>query len=516
MGKSRKVTYELRTTSARNSPHMQSFAQEKEEFLGWAVKGLSVFCKITPNINLLEVARLWAHPSRAPVVHQNCISSQSSGKSANALLRSIFNEIRLALDRGEENLARALILSEACFTAYFLNDTKVVVDFLESFKTWPDLDEDDLNLLRSSTTLKNVFAGTNTGHSLSQNIAAVRTRVGMVNYLLLPPWLLQSNTERLHKSLQIVVINFFEKGVGTKHIIRLRSGHTFKALVILLAHEAKIDSQYVRITHNERPLFLSACANRKIDELGVKDADDMTYLNAQSLRISSQDVKQDSSPNSTTRKKSKAKKVGGRGGGGGANNTKKKRNSNDQPSYNSSTREMCKERHSNLLTKIFEEAEPVFREIRKTLNDLAIKKSNNSKDKRATSKAQVKTNNPSDVGKGSAPGKIMFPIVVGNVNDLYKSSKHHSAGGRKHSSNKNGTRRLSIDLHGCTTDEALKSLDKSLPQWIDSAMRGTHPFVKAVDIITGSGKQILSEAVELWIKSNTQVARRPKSFTTFA
>ena len=470
------------------------------------MKGLSVFCAITTNVNLLEVARLWSHPSRSPVVHQNCSTGQASGKSANALLRSIFNEIRYALDRGEDNLARALILSEACFTAFFLNGTHDVVTFLESFTSWPDLNENDLEKMRSSSVLKNVFAGTNTCTSLAQNVEAVKTRVGMVRYLLLPPWLLQSNTERLHRSLEIVEINFIEKGVGTEHVVRLRSGHTFKTLVILLAHEVKTDSQFIRITHNERPLFSSACANRKIEDLGICDGAIMTYLNAQHLRAASQDVKADST-NTSSRRKSKAKKVGGRA------KTQKKRNSNEQPSYISSTREKAKERHSKLLTKLFEEAEPVFREIRKTLNDLAVQRSNTSNNKkRNTSKAQVKMNNPSDVGIGTSPGQIMFPIVVGNVDDLYKSSKRSSGSGRKQPQSKNGTRRLSIDLHGCTTDEALKALNESLPRWIDSAMRGSHPFVEVVDIITGSGKQILSEAVERWIKSHGNVARRPKSF----
>ncbi len=79
------------------------------EFLTWAVGCLSVFCAITPNVNLLEIAKLWAHPSRAPIVHQNCSTGKASGKSANALLRSIFNEIRYALDKGQDNLARALV-----------------------------------------------------------------------------------------------------------------------------------------------------------------------------------------------------------------------------------------------------------------------------------------------------------------------------------------------------------------------------------------------------------------------
>jgi hypothetical protein len=162
----------------------------------------------------------------------------------------MFNEIRYALDRGEVNLARSLILSEACFTSYFLNNTTVLVEFLESFKTWPELDADEIEKMRSSTTLKNVFAGTSTCASLAQNIESVQNRVGMVRYLLLPPWLLQCNSEKLHKSLEIVEIEFVEKGVGTKHIVRLRSGHTFRTLFILLAHEANIDSQYVRITHN--------------------------------------------------------------------------------------------------------------------------------------------------------------------------------------------------------------------------------------------------------------------------
>lgn len=501
------MTYELRTTSARNSPHIQSCAQEKEEFLSWAVKGLSVFCAITPNVNLLEIAKLWAHPSRAPIVHQNCSTGQASGKSANALLRSIFNEIRYALDRGEDNLARALILSEACFTAFFLNSTNDVVKFLESFHSWPELDENDLDKLRSSTALKNIFQGTNTCTSLCQNVEAVKTRVGMVRYLLLPPWLLQTSKERLHKSLEIVEINFIEKGVGTKHIVRLRSGHTFKTLVTLLAHDVKTESQFIRITHNERPLFSSACSNRKIEDLSIRDGSTMTYFNAQHLRAACRDVKADS-PNISSRKKSKSKRVGR----GAKTKTQKKRNSNVRPSYVSSTQEEPKERHSKLLTTLFEEAEPVFREIRKTLNDLAVQKksSNNSNKRRTTSKVQPKHNNPSDVGIGNSAGRIMFPIVVGNVNDLYKSSKRSSF--RRDSQSKNGKRRLSIDLHGRTTDEALKVLDESLPRWIDSAMKGSPPFVEVVDIITGGGKQILSEVVESWIKSKTTVANRPKSF----
>lgn len=503
MGKSRKVTYELRTTSRNNpSSNWSNSLKDKEQFLSWATKSLAVFCNISPEINLLDIAKLWNHTSRAVVVHQNC-TAQASGKSANALLRSVFNEIRYALDRGDETLAKSLILSEACFTAYFLNDTKTVVEFLETFDSWPCLTDEDIDKMKQQTSLKNVFHGTNTCESFSQNILATRSRVTMVHYLLLPPWLLQGSVERLHKSLAIVELTLVEKGVGTTRVIRLRSGHTFRTLCILLAHEAQLDNvQSLRVSHHDRPIFLSSCGNKKLDDLNICDGDVLGYVDAQRMSESSQVSAQDSPTNNASAPRTKQRR-----------NTGKKRfkNSSVQLSYQTST---PKEIHSKLLTQLHEEAEPLFRDIRKKLNDLAIKKQPNPKRTKSKVQAQrMDQNNPSDVGIGGAPGNIMFEVVVGNVDDLYKSSKPGS-GRNSQVQSKNGTRRrLSIDLHGKSTDEALKSLDDSLPSWLETAMRGSYPFVSAVDIITGGGHQILSEVVEKWIKSQRHVARRPKSFT---
>lgn len=327
----------------------------------------------------------------------------------------------------------------------------------------------------------------------------------MVHYLLLPPWLLQGNIDRLHKSLAIVELTLVEKGVGTTRVIRLRSGHTFRTLCILLAHEAQLDNvQSLRVSHHDRPIFLSSSANKKLDDLNICDGDVLAYVDTQRLRESSVSA-QDSPTNNASAPRSKQRR--------NTKGAKKKfKNSSVQLSYQTST---PKEVHSKLLTQLHEEAEPLFRDIRKKLNDLAIKKQPNPKS-RTKSKVQAQCmdrNNPSNVGIGGAPGKIMFEVVVGNVDDLYKSSKPGSGRNSQIQAKNSTSRRLSIDLHGKSTEDALKSLDDSLPSWLETAMRGTYPFVSAVDIITGGGHQILSEVVEKWIKSQRQVARRPKSFT---
>ncbi|KAL7525597.1 hypothetical protein ACHAXR_001074, partial [Thalassiosira sp. AJA248-18] len=67
-----------------------------------------------------------------------------------------------------------------------------------------------------------------------------------------------------------------------------------------------------------------------------------------------------------------------------------------------------------------------------------------------------------------------------------------------------------VNLHGYLKDEALGTLDDNLSVWVDVAMRGEYPWVIPVDVVCGGGSQILSEAVKVWIRSNRQVANRPK------
>jgi len=67
-----------------------------------------------------------------------------------------------------------------------------------------------------------------------------------------------------------------------------------------------------------------------------------------------------------------------------------------------------------------------------------------------------------------------------------------------------------VDLHGYTEESALRLLDDSLAGWVDVAMKDSYPFVIPIDIICGGGSQTLSEVVRNWIRTNRQVANRPK------
>jgi len=106
---------------------------------------------------------------------------------------------------------------------------------------------------------------------------------------------------------------------------------------------------------------------------------------------------------------------------------------------------------------------------------------------------------------GGKAGKTQFIIQVGEVSNLYKTTKPSSASrGRRQDD-------IMIDLHGLTADEAVYRLDKHLPTWIETAMKGTYPFVIPVKIVCGGGSQILAEVVENWIKQNDNVANAPRN-----
>ncbi len=45
----------------------------------------------------------------------------------------------------------------------------------------------------------------------------------------------------------------------------------------------------------------------------------------------------------------------------------------------------------------------------------------------------------------------------------------------------------SIDLDGLTREQALLGLDEKLPEWIDTAMRGAHPYTIWVVIVCRGG-----------------------------
>lgn len=157
--------------------------------------------------------------------------------------------------------------------------------------------------------------------------------------------------------------------------------------------------------------------------------------------------------------------------------------------------------HSKLLTLVFEEASGLFQERRKLLNDLAIKKSS---PKQKLTKSRPNTTSLEPVSHCWFPenearaGKTFFTVLIGHEEFLYKSSKS-----TKHSQSSPRT----IDLHGCTKEEALQKLNNCMSHWMEEAMKG-HPWTLSVNIICGGGCQIISSAVEQWIRESRNVAKR--------
>jgi hypothetical protein len=152
-----------------------------------------------------------------------------------------------------------------------------------------------------------------------------------------------------------------------------------------------------------------------------------------------------------------------------------------------------------------------LKELRQKLNDLALDRQC-PKNKRISCRKKdiaesLASFNPNPCGLGGKAGKTSYTVNVGQVENLYISSKRNSIHSRSSSSLRSSS---VIDLHGCTQDEAVQRLDSSLSDWMDTAMKGDYPWVMPVQIICGGGNQVLSETVETWIKGNKNVANAPR------
>jgi len=293
-------------------------------------------------------------------------------------------------------------------------------------------------------------------------------------------------------SIKILVGNTTERAVAV-------SASPFKDFLANYADERETSIKSLRIKHNERTLFISSIGKKTPLDLGIKEDDVLEITIIQSTLTPSEPI-----TNEQSKQQSKGKK-----------NTKKKKHKKSkkkrvvQPLVIQKTEEELKIEHSKLLGKVYEEAEPTFKEIRQRLNALNLER---TKPKQRTSPSKSAkpvevVDNPisDDQLLGGKAGKTQFIIQVGEVSNLYKTTKPSSVGrGRRHDD-------IMIDLHGLTAEEAVYRLDRHLPDWIESAMKGTYPFVIPVKIVCGGGSQVLAEVVENWIKENDSVANAPKN-----
>jgi len=259
------------------------------------------------------------------------------------------------------------------------------------------------------------------------------------------------------------------------------------------AEDRDVSVKSLRVKYNGKSLFISSIGKKTPLDLGIKEDDvlEITIVQSISTETSTKEQpKHSPSPKGKNKKSKKHKK------------SKKKRS---QPLVIQKTEVELKVEHSKLLGKVYEEAEPTFKEIRQRLNAMNLErtkpKQKKSTQTKTTEPVEVVDNPLSDGQLGGKAGKTQFIIQVGEVSNLYKTTKSSSAG--------RGI--LMIDLHGLTADEAVYRLDKHLPSWIEIAMKGIYPFVIPVKIICGGGSQILAEVVENWIKQNDNVANAPQN-----
>ena len=248
-------------------------------------------------------------------------------------------------------------------------------------------------------------------------------------------------------------------------------------------------------------IFMSSIRNLTWEEFFAQDDNDNVTPIIVTPKVEKRQEKQERVPlaNSTNIRTKKAKKK----------KHKKSNKKRAQPLVIQLTEVELKVKHSKLLGKVYEEAEPTFKEIRQKLNALNLERT-----KPKQKKTQSTTTKPVEVlgdnalhdsQLGGKAGKTQFIIQVGEVSNLYKTTKPSSAGcGRRQDD-------IMIDLHGLTAEEAVYRLDKHLPDWIEIAMKGSYPFVIPVKIVCGGGSQILAEVVENWIKQNDNVANAPKN-----
>ena len=273
----------------------------------------------------------------------------------------------------------------------------------------------------------------------------------------------------------------------------------FKELLTRYADDRHTSIKSLRIKHCGNTIFLSSIGQKTPGVYMIMEDSTIEVTIMQSTTsetTSNEQPKQLSSPKGKNKKKNKKHKK-----------SKKKR---IQHLVIQKTEVELRGEHSKLLGKVYEEAEPTFKEIRQRLNAMNLERTK-PKQKRMQSKTTepvVVVDNPlsDDQLLGGKAGKTQFIIQVGEVSNLYKTTKSSSSSGR-------GRRQddTLIDLHGLTAEEAVYRLDKHLPDWIETAMKGTYPFVIPVKIVCGGGSQILAEVVENWIKQNDNVANAPKN-----
>ena len=276
--------------------------------------------------------------------------------------------------------------------------------------------------------------------------------------------------------------------------IAIQVSHTLKEVFTKYSEEKGLPLRSLRFVFEDKPLFLSTASKKTPAQLGMRDHGVICVSSSISTTTTSS-PDEDAQTAAEPSKNTPAKK-------GHKNHIYEGKRA--KPSHPYVKQIDPKDEHSQALSKMFEEARPQFQAIRERLNNLSLERTQpkeKSHKRRAQTSVRQPVNNPKLDGMMGKAGKSSYPILVGEVHNLYKSSKKSQV---------HAPRSKFIDLHGFSQLEALEKLNESLPQWERYAMEGNYPFVAPVMIVCGGGNQVLSEMVQQWIDEHHSVANAPR------
>lgn len=270
-----------------------------------------------------------------------------------------------------------------------------------------------------------------------------------------------------------------------------------KSLFVKYAEDRNLSLRQLRFSYEGRTLFLSSVGSKTPQDLGIKHLDSIFVTDNAST------PEEESSSSSSDESKENSRPSSKQLSSKGKSNTRKCRRASWAGVDNLGEEERLKLIHSRQLSRVFAEVAPQFEHIRQKLNALNLtcsppKIKRNKKKMPLAIEPLPLVNNPNSDGLGSKAGVPFYAVHVGEADNLYKITKPLRG------------KTISIDLHGFTKEQALSELDAKLPEWVDIAMRGAYPWVISTVIICGGGNQILSQAVDQWIKCNDHVAKAPK------
>jgi len=306
--------------------------------------------------------------------------------------------------------------------------------------------------------------------------------------------------------IQIKLVLVDDTNEDERYSLDIGSSTSLKALFNDYADKRDISLRSLRFSYEGKSLFLSSAGHKTPEELGMRDQDVIMVHDTSKLKQSSDD--DSTSKQSLTSKNTKANKRS-------KNKNKKTKRKSKKPYQREEpvkTLEEYNVEHSKRLTKIHGEAQDRFKRIRQRLNNLVIERSQPkikpSRSRTTKSKPSYPhlAFKPSSEGIGGKAGKSRYEVQVGEVQHLYKTTKPSVMASHCSLSSTLPT----LDLHGCTREEALGKLDESLKAWVDSALQGSYPFVRPATIVCGCGNQIMSDTVQEWIRSNNNVSNAPK------